>query len=101
MLHIPGGRVGPLGPVPWMTCKPRINLDRVRFLSPEALSTDIEHDRHTDRPVTRIERSGESFFGGTTWNHRRCMRLSVCNWRTTAQDLDRAVMAIEKILKDP
>lgn len=81
--------------------EPRINQGLVRFLSPEALSTDIEHDRHTDRVITRIERSGEAFFGGTTWNNMRCMRVSVCNWRTTAQDVDRAVMAVEKILKDP
>ena len=30
----------------------------------------------------------------TTWRGRRCIRLSVCNWQTTAQDVDRSIQAI-------
>jgi hypothetical protein len=32
--------------------------------------------------------------GGTTWRGRRYMRISVSNWQTTQDDVDRTVDAI-------
>lgn len=84
-----------------MVYEPQINQGLVRFLSPGESATDKEHDRYTDEVMTRILESGEAFFGGTTWNDMRCMRVSVCNWRTTTQDVDRAVLAVQKALKEP
>ena len=33
--------------------------------------------------------------GGTTWRGRSAIRLSVSNWRTTEDDIDRTVAAFE------
>jgi aromatic-L-amino-acid decarboxylase len=33
-----------------------------------------------------------------TWRGRRAMRISVCNWRTSEADLDRAVAAARRAL---
>jgi aromatic-L-amino-acid decarboxylase len=55
----------------------------------------IDHDVRTDEVVTRIVRSGEAFFGGTTWRGLRCMRVSVSNWQTNEADIERAVVAVQ------
>src|ERR1051326_8978943 len=50
---------------------PTINQGLVRFLSPKPGAMAIDHDVRTDEVVTRIVRSGEAFFGGTTWRGLR------------------------------
>lgn len=55
-------------------------------------------DARTDRVIAAINATGEAFFGGVTWKGRRCMRISVCNWRTTDADVARAVAAAREAL---
>ncbi|MBI3844191.1 MAG: aspartate aminotransferase family protein [Planctomycetes bacterium] len=75
--------------------EPTINQGLVRFLDPGPGASDADHDRRTDDVIAAIVASGEAFFGGTTWRGRRAMRVSVCNWRTSDADVDRAVAAAE------
>jgi len=78
--------------------EPTINQGLVRFLQPGLNATELDHDRRTDEVIAEILRTGEAFFGGTTWHGRRAMRVSVCNWRTSATDVDRVVAAVASIL---
>jgi len=48
--------------------------------------------------IERIVATGEAFFGGTTWRGKRCMRISVCNWQTSAADIDRAAEAARRVI---
>ncbi|MDQ0380564.1 pyridoxal phosphate-dependent decarboxylase family protein [Amycolatopsis thermophila] len=48
----------------------------------------------TPRVLEAVQRSGECWMGGTTWQGRRLMRISVSNWQTTEADVDRSVAAI-------
>jgi len=73
--------------------KPSLNQGLVRFLDPRRGATDADHDRHTENVIASIVRSGEAFFGPTTWRGMRCMRISVCNWQTSSNDVRRAVEA--------
>lgn len=75
---------------------PIINQGLVRFLDPEG-----DHDRRTDEVIARIQAGGEAWFGGVTWQGRRAMRISVCNWATTAEDIDRSVEAVKRALVKP
>jgi len=78
----------------------------VRFLDPETDSlfsgglsrAEEAHDRRTDEVIAAILKTGEAFFGGTTWRSRRAMRISVTNWRTTDADVDRVVEAVASVL---
>jgi len=79
-------------------CVPQINQGLVRFLDPRPDATDADHDRRTDEVMAAINATGEAFFTGTTWRGMRCMRVSVSSWRTTTQDVDRAVEAAERVL---
>ncbi len=82
--------------------EPQINQGLVRFRNPNkdpregASATD--NDTFTDRIIAEILASGEAFFTGTTWHGRRAMRVSVCNWQTSAEDVDRVVACVDRIL---
>ena len=69
---------------------PVINQGLVRFLDP-----DGDHDTRTDEVINIINASGEAWFGPTVWNGMRVMRISLSNFRTTPEDIDRAVAAIK------
>ena len=80
-------------------CVPQINQGLVRFLDTRPGATEEDHDQKTDEVMAAINASGEAFFTGTTWRGRRCMRVSVSSWRTTEDDVDRAVAAAEHALQ--
>jgi aromatic-L-amino-acid decarboxylase len=80
--------------------EPTINQGLVRFLDAKAGASEADHDRQTDEVIARILAGGEAYFGGTTWHGRRAMRVSVCNWRTSAVDVERAVEAVGRALVD-
>ncbi len=48
--------------------------------------------------IASILASGEAFFGGTTWRGRRAMRVSVCSWRTSEDDVNRVFNSVAKLL---
>ncbi len=79
--------------------EPRINQGMVRFLDPRQDASAAEHDAFTDRMMAEILASGEAFFTGTTWRGRRAMRVSVCNWQTSASDVDRVIVSVAKTLQ--
>lgn len=55
---------------------------------------DFGPDEEADRVVEAVQRSGECWMGATTWRGRRLMRISVSNWSTTEDDVDRSIAAI-------
>ena len=75
-----------------------LNQGLVRFLSPRAGASEADHDQRTDEVIEAINATGEAFFGGVTWRGRRCMRVSVCNWRTSEADVARAIAAARAVL---
>lgn len=78
---------------------PHINQGLLRFPDPNPRATAEDHDRHTEAIVAKVVASGEAMFACTTWRGRRCMRVSVCGWATTAADVERAVQAIARALR--
>jgi glutamate/tyrosine decarboxylase-like PLP-dependent enzyme len=72
---------------------PVINQGLVRFLSP-----DGNNDRFTDQVIQHIQADGVAWFGGVTWCGRRAMRISVCNWLTSDDDIDRAIDGVRRAL---
>jgi len=79
--------------------EPTINQGLVRFLDEQPEAAEEAHDRRTDEVIAAILRTGEAFFGGTTWRGKRAMRISVTNWRTTDADVDRVVKAVAGVLE--
>jgi glutamate/tyrosine decarboxylase-like PLP-dependent enzyme len=51
-------------------------------------------DETTLRVIEEIQRDGTCWCGGTIWQGRRAMRISVCNWSTTTADVDVSLAAM-------
>lgn len=72
--------------------QPILNQGLVRF---EKDGHDTKsNDEFIDAIIQKINATGEAFFSGTTWHGRRAMRVSVVNWRTTLEDINRTIAAI-------
>jgi len=51
-------------------------------------------DDLTRAVIDRVQADGTCWLAGTTWHGKGAMRVSVCNWSTTAADIDRSADAI-------
>ena len=47
----------------------------------------------TKATLERIQQSGECWCGATVWNEMPAIRISVCSWATTEDDIERSVTA--------
>lgn len=48
----------------------------------------------TQEVIARVQRDGTCWAGGTKWQGQVAMRISIANWTTTAEDVDRSADAI-------
>ena len=78
---------------------PIINQALVRFCDQCPGAGGADHDRRTEKVIAGINASGEAFFTGASWRGRRVMRISVCNWRTSEDDVARAIAAAAAVLR--
>ena len=53
-----------------------------------------DDDAVTAATLAAVQADGTCWPSGTAWRGRGCIRLSVCNWQTTAIDVDRSVDAL-------
>lgn len=70
-----------------------LNQVLVRFLSP-----DGDHDRRTAAIVKGVQEEGTCWLSGSSWHDLGVMRISVCNWQTTTDDVERSVAAIRRVV---
>jgi glutamate/tyrosine decarboxylase-like PLP-dependent enzyme len=61
----------------------------VRWLAP-----DGDHGALADAVMAGVRADGVAYFSGTTYRGERLMRISVSDWATDADDVDRAVEAL-------
>ena len=61
----------------------------------------FETDERTHAALRRVQQSGEAWLGGTTWDDRAAIRVSVSNWQTTDDDVDRLVAAFRAAVDAP
>jgi glutamate/tyrosine decarboxylase-like PLP-dependent enzyme len=50
-------------------------------------------DSLTEATLSNIQDSGECWCGGSSWQGQKVIRVSVCSWATTEQDIQRSVDA--------
>jgi glutamate/tyrosine decarboxylase-like PLP-dependent enzyme len=48
----------------------------------------------TREAIARVQQDGTCWLSGTDWNGEHAMRISVSNWRTTPEDVERSAAAI-------
>ncbi len=54
----------------------------------------------TLRVIEAVQAEGTCWCGPTKWQGRTAMRISVCSWRTTEEDVDRSLAAILRVAGD-
>jgi glutamate/tyrosine decarboxylase-like PLP-dependent enzyme len=69
-----------------------LNQVLVRFSAPDG--DEAATDARTREVIAAVQRDGTCWLGGTTWHGVAAMRISVSNWRTTEEDIDRSAEAI-------
>jgi glutamate/tyrosine decarboxylase-like PLP-dependent enzyme len=52
-------------------------------------------DETTAAVLAAVQESGEAWMGGTTWDGRAAIRISVSNWQTSEEDVARTIAAFE------
>ena len=53
-----------------------------------------DHDRYTRAVIETVQNDGTCWLGGTNWHGIEAMRISVSNWSTTSEDVERSIEAI-------
>ncbi len=56
-------------------------------------------DVFTQDVVAGVQKDGTCWLGATVWHGQRAARISICNWSTTEQDVDRSAAAILSVLE--
>ncbi len=57
-------------------------------------------DELTPAVIARVQQEGTCWLSGTRWHGMSAMRVSVSNWRTTPEDIDRSAEAILRCLDE-
>ncbi len=53
-----------------------------------------DDDATTDAVIRAVQDEGVCWLAGTTFRGRRAMRISICNWTTSADDIERSAASI-------
>jgi glutamate/tyrosine decarboxylase-like PLP-dependent enzyme len=73
-----------------------LNQVLVRFLDRAG-----DHDAYTRSVIETVQNDGTCWLSGTTWHGMAAMRISVCSWATTGEDVERSLEAILRAARMP
>ena len=66
-----------------------VELNQVLFRFPD--------DAQTEAVLAGVQASGEAWMGGTVWDDRPAIRISVSNWQTSEEDVERTLAAFREL----
>ena len=66
----------------------------VEILNDVVLNQVLVGVADADDVARRVQDEGVCWLGGTTWRGTRALRISVSNWSTTDEDVDRSLESI-------
>ena len=53
----------------------------------------------TRRTIAALQDDGTCWCGATVWQGRTAMRISVCSWATTDEDVERSIAAMVRVAR--
>jgi len=69
----------------------RLGMEVVNEVTLNQVLVRAIDDAETDRILDAVQRSGEAWMSGTSWDDRRAIRISVSGWSTTEADIERTI----------
>jgi glutamate/tyrosine decarboxylase-like PLP-dependent enzyme len=57
-------------------------------------------DELTEKTMKRVQELRECWVGGALWQGKKIIRISVCSWATTVEDINRSATSFEQALND-
>ncbi len=66
-----------------------VELNQVLFRFPD--------DARTEAALAAVQASGEAWMSGTVWDGRPAIRISVSNWQTSDDDVERTLAAFREL----
>ena len=78
-------------------------LDGVRVINDVVFTqvcVSFGTDEATREVATRLLRDGTAWMTPSTWHGQAVLRISVSNWRTTEEDVDRTLAAVRRVLAE-
>ena len=77
---------------------------RVKVLTDVVLNQVLvrfgDSDELTRAVIARVQSEGTCWLGGTTWQEKAAMRISVSNWATSEEDVEKSAAAILRSLAE-
>ncbi len=59
-----------------------------------------DNEEKTKQVIKYVQESRECWVGGSTWQGKQVIRISVCSWMTNEQDIERTISLFEKAIKN-
>ena len=75
-----------------------LNQVLVRFLAPSG--RDVDHDARTRAVIAGVQKEATCWLGGSTWRNQAVMRISVSDYATTEDDVERSIASIIRAARD-
>ena len=73
---------------------PRVTILNDVVLNQVLVRFGLDGTNVTDEVIDAVQREGTCWMSGTEWQGEPAMRISVCNWRTSEDDIRRSARAI-------
>lgn len=67
------------------------NFEVVNEVAFNQVLVRLDEEEQTKALLAKLQSSGTIWLGGTSWENKVAIRISICSWKTTLQDIDRAV----------
>ena len=77
-----------------MAAHPRLRIVNEVALNQVLVSVDDGDQLRTREVIRRVQEDGTCWLGSTRWHERELIRISICHWATTAEDVARSADAI-------
>ena len=58
-------------------------------------------EAHTQSILDYVQKSGELWCGGTTWQGKAAIRISICSWVTDEEDIQRSLVTFKEAFSAP
>lgn len=85
---------------PYISVVNEIHLNQALLrISPGEGASDTMTDAFTQAVIEAVQADDTCWLGGATWQGRRVMRLSLCNFRTYERDIERSAGVILRIVR--